>query len=65
MTDYKKSFKMYKLAAEQGFEFGQYSIGRIYYDGKGVEVDYKESIKWFKLAADQGKGYDQYRNAPI
>ncbi len=46
-------------AANSGHAAAQYTLGRYYYEGKGVEkntveANKKEAIRLFKLAADQG-----------
>jgi len=38
----------------------QYSLGLIYYDGKGVLRDYNEAAKWFTKAAKQGHADSQF-----
>lgn len=53
--DYKEAIKWFKLSAEQGGVYSQFSLGKIYSMGRGGIVrDYKEAIKWFKLSAEQG-----------
>ena len=32
----------------------QYSIGRMYYEGKGIEKDFTEAAKWFRISAEGG-----------
>jgi TPR repeat protein len=46
--------KWYRLAADQGDANGQYILGIMYADGKGVPQNYAEAMKWYRLAADQG-----------
>jgi TPR repeat protein len=40
--------------AEAGDAQAQYSLGAMYYEGRGVAQDYKEAAKWFARAAEQG-----------
>ncbi|MBI4833340.1 MAG: SEL1-like repeat protein [Planctomycetes bacterium] len=43
-----------QMKAEAGDAKAQYRLGRLYYDGKGVDKDEKKAITFFKLAAKQG-----------
>jgi len=43
-----------RVKAEQGVAQAQFSLGEIYYNGRGVIQDHKEAGKWFRLAAEQG-----------
>ena len=53
--------------AEKGDAEAQYSLGSLYYYGKGVRQDYKEAGKWWRLSAAQegsmGQSYSQYNLA--
>lgn len=40
--------------AENGDAEAQFSLGEIYFAGRGVEQDYKEAVKWFRKATEQG-----------
>ncbi len=44
----------YRLAADQGDAYAQYSLGYCYAHGEGVDQDYGEAIKYYKLAVEQG-----------
>jgi len=44
----------YRLAAAQGLDQAQFSLGWIHYLGEGVAESYAEALRWFKLAAAQG-----------
>jgi len=46
--------KWYRLAAEQGDQLGQCSLGEMYYEGRGVPQDYVIAHMWVNLAASQG-----------
>ena len=48
------------MAAEQGVALAQFSLGRGYYDGRGVPQDYAEAVKWYRLAAEQGDADAQF-----
>jgi S1-C subfamily serine protease len=54
--DYEKVIKLFLPLAEQGLSEGQYMMGFMYAEGKGVPQDYKEALKWFRLSAEQGNG---------
>lgn len=55
-----EAVKWYSLAAEQNHMEAQFLLGKIYYQGRGVEQSYSEAIKWQKLAAEQGHGNAQF-----
>lgn len=57
--DYKEAVKYYSLAADQGNEWAQYSLGYCYKKGLGVAQDYKEAVRLYRLAADQGRAAAQ------
>ena len=45
--------KWYKLAAEQGDKYAQFSLGYLYEKGNGVSQNYEEAIKWYQKSAEQ------------
>ena len=47
-------------SAEQGNQYAQYALGKLYLLGKEVPKDRSSAIKWFQLAADRGNEYAQY-----
>ena len=53
--------------ANEGDADAQYSLGSLYYYGKGVQQDYKEAGKWWRLSAAQegsmSQSYSQYNLA--
>lgn len=57
MTIDEKLFNENLELAERGDRFAEYTIGRCYYQGKGVEQDYKKAVEWFKKSAEQGDMY--------
>lgn len=59
--DYAGAMKLYQSAALGGNAYAMYSIGLIYFDGKGVDRSYVQALKWYKQAAD--KGYPQAQHA--
>ena len=52
----KHSANIHELTekAENGNVEAQFSLGEIYFSGRGVEQDYKEAVKWFRNATEQG-----------
>lgn len=44
----------YRNAAEQGVASAQYSLGRMYEQGRGVEQDDQQATIWYRKAAEQG-----------
>ena len=49
-----------RQAAEQGDDVGQFSLGFMYHEGKGVPKDDVEAVRWFRLAAKQGSAKTQF-----
>lgn len=62
----KEASKMFqKIAslvrsANMGDVQAQYDLGKLYYNGDGVDRDYVAAHGWFELAADQGNADAQY-----
>jgi len=56
----QEEIRKQKELAEQGNAAAQYSLGLMYYDGKGVLRDYNEAVKWFTKAAEQGHADSQF-----
>ena len=52
--NYKEAFRLFKLAADRGFDDSQYQIGLMFENGVDVEKDTEEAIKWYAKAADNG-----------
>lgn len=50
-----------RKAAEDGDAEAQYSLGRCYHSGDGVDEDRVEAVKWFRKAAEQGHAEAQYK----
>jgi TPR repeat protein len=46
--------KGYRIEAERGVAWSQYSLGVGYDNGKGVAKDEVEAVKWYRKAAEQG-----------
>ena len=58
--DYQEAVKWYRLAAEQGHNMAQHTLGLAYDKGAGVPQDYQEAVKWYRLAAEQGNDASQW-----
>jgi len=58
--DYETAHSLYKREAEQGKAEAQYTLGVMYYTGRGVPQDYAEAAKWYRKAAEQGYAAAQY-----
>jgi len=43
-----------RARAEKGDTKAEYSLGYMYYHGKGVPQDYAEAVRWYRKAAEQG-----------
>ena len=52
--NYEKAIEWYVRAAKQGDVRVQYSLGRMYIGGKGVEQNYVKAAEWYCKAAEQG-----------
>lgn len=52
--DEKKSVEWFRKSADQGNMYGQYNLGLMYKQGKGVKQDYQQAFDWFSKAAEQG-----------
>ena len=46
--------------AEQGDSESQYTLGRMYYYGEGVDKNFTKAAKWYKRAAEQGYAQAQF-----
>lgn len=52
--DYKEAIKWYRKSADQGYRWGQLSLGTMYQRGYGVPKDISMAKYWYQKAADQG-----------
>ncbi|GJE25734.1 tetratricopeptide repeat protein [Methylobacterium organophilum] len=51
----ERAYDMFNYAASYfGDPNAQYSLGRLYLDGTGVEQDARQAARWFNLAAEKG-----------
>ncbi|MCC5792327.1 MAG: sel1 repeat family protein [Legionellaceae bacterium] len=50
---YAKAMSSYQLAAKRNHPLGQYNLGLLYEEGKGMPVDMSKAREWYSLAASQ------------
>jgi tetratricopeptide (TPR) repeat protein len=43
-----------KLSEGFGYEIPEYTLGDIYYTGKGIQQDFDAAFRWYYIAAEQG-----------
>ena len=55
-----KAISYLTSSAEQGNQFAEYVLGKLYLMGKEVPKDKETAIKWFTLSAKQGNEYAQF-----
>jgi len=58
--DYVTALQIFTPLAERGDLVAQFSLAKMYREGKGVSKDYKAAVKWFNLSAKQGNALAQY-----
>lgn len=47
-------------SGEDGNQYAQYTLGKLYLLGKDVPKDEEAAVRWFTLSAEQGNEYAQY-----
>ncbi len=57
--DFATALRLYEPLANEGDSDAEFSLGRLYYNGKGVPHSNAEAAKWFGKAADQGQAAAQ------
>ena len=58
--NFTEAMKWFRKAADQGDAEAQYSIGRLYDYGLGVQQDFTKAMRWYLLAASQNHAGAQY-----
>ncbi len=53
------------LSAEQGYEYAQYRLGKLYLLGDGIEQNFLQAEGWLGQASDQGNSYAKYSLAKM
>ena len=61
--DYAQAVAFYLLAAAQGLDGAQGTLGHMYANGFGVAQDHTEALRWYQLAAAQGDPIGLYNVA--
>jgi len=61
--EYEQAFPVCCEASEQGDSHAQFSLGKMYDFGKGVQQDDTEAVKWYLQAAEQGNAKAQFNLA--
>jgi TPR repeat protein len=54
------AIKYYKMSADKGFVYAQYSLGFCFSQGKGVPEDMAMAVHYYRLAAEQGHAASQH-----
>ncbi len=57
--DYDRAAELFKIAADDGNAFAQFSLGYMYRKGQGVKQNYALAVKWLTKSAKQGRDYAQ------
>jgi len=57
--DVAAALRELKPLAEQGNADAQFSLGSLYYQGRGTPQDYSEALRWMRKAAEQGHVFAQ------
>lgn len=57
--DLEEAFRKFKVLADKGDPEGQFNVGVMYHEGKGVAQDDKEAVAWWTKAAEQGNANAQ------
>ena len=52
--DYDKALVYFNLAAKLENAGAQYNLGRMYYNGQGIEKDYVKAAEWYQKVAEKG-----------
>lgn len=60
VEDIKRAVKFLEIASEQGNQFAQYMLGKLYLMGKYVSKDKEMAKKYFTLSAEQGNEYAKF-----
>ena len=56
--DAAEALRWYRLAAEQGYAYAQFDVGRMYARGEGgVPEDAVNAYAWYSIAAAQGNPF--------
>src|SRR5262245_5985466 len=59
--DFKTALKLVRPMAEEGNTYAQFTIGKMFANGEGVNKDYQKAALWYQKAAEQGMALAQYQ----
>jgi len=51
--NFKRTFKEWRLAAQEGYPEAQNALARLYFQGIGTPRDYRKSLKWYEKVPRQ------------
>ena len=60
---YTEAAEHYEAAAKGKDKYAYYAIGKICFDGKGVQQDYTQAAQWFSQASKENVPYADYQLA--
>ena len=63
--DLDRALRYLTVASESGEAISQFTLGFMYWSGRGTEPDPDTALKWFRKAADQGVPEAMYNVAKI
>ena len=52
-----EAYRWYMKAAEQGYEWGYFNVGKCYREGVGVEQNIEAAKEWYRKAANLGNSW--------
>ena len=58
--DITAALQFLTAAAEQGNQYAQYTLGKLYLMGKDIPRNKESAVRWFTLSAAQGNLYAQF-----
>jgi TPR repeat protein len=57
--NYQQALELYYESAEKGNAHSQLQLGKMFFQGVGVERDYQAALEWHQKSAEQGNGEAQ------
>lgn len=52
LRNYSKAYRYCKQGAEKGYNYCQYLLGKMYYEGIGVDKNIEQALLWMRRSAD-------------
>ena len=59
VKDVKKAIRYFEIAAEQGNDYAQFQLGKLYLFGKEIPIDYDKAMEYLKASAENGNKYSE------